>query len=382
VSTGCREKVEALAVAHRLERLARESRPATPCEGVPPSQADELLEAGLAFIQAAKSGKLNADRAREFIDRISKASGEGALHRETFRTFSETWLAGVRLSKSAATVAKYSGTLKRFVETLGPKADQPLDAITSRDVERFRDARIAKVGATTAKHDLTVVGSIFNKARRAGLVLRNVCEAVDRPPPQSREREPFNAEEIAKLLAVASPDWKTAILLGALAGLRLTDACNLSWENVDLENKLLRFRARKTKRNETLPVHQAIVAHLQPFSGPQKGPLTPSLYGLKTGGLDGLSEQFAAIMAKARIDAKKQSALDGKGRSFSARSFHSLRHSFNSELLNAGVPQELRMKLSGHSSREINSTYSHAELQTLRAAVGLIPSVRTHSKRQ
>ena len=37
--------------------------------------------------------------------------------------------------------------------------------------------------------------------------------------------------------------------------------------------------------------------------------------------------------------------------------FHSLRHSFNSAMANAGVSQEIRMKLIGHVSAEMNKGY-------------------------
>ena len=62
-------------------------------------------------------------------------------------------------------------------------------------------------------------------------------------------------------------------------------------------------------------------------------------------------------------------------RNLAALSFHSLRHSFNSVLVNAGVPQELRMKLTGHSSADMNAIYSHHELATIRAALDHLPRI-------
>lgn len=44
--------------------------------------------------------------------------------------------------------------------------------------------------------------------------------------------------------------------------------------------------------------------------------------------------------------------------------------------MNRGVPQELRMKLSGHASEEMNAKYSHVELTTLRAAVEKLPGLK------
>jgi len=83
---------------------------------------------------------------------------------------------------------------------------------------------------------------------------------------------------------------------------------------------------------------------------------------------------FKRIMDRAGIAAGILRERKGHaGRSVSALSFHSLRHSFNSALANSGVSQELRMKLTGHSSADMNTIYSHHELQTIRTAVQTLP---------
>jgi len=66
----------------------------------------------------------------------------------------------------------------------------------------------------------------------------------------------------------------------------------------------------------------------------------------------------------------------GQGRTVRTLTFHSLRYSFNSAMANAGVSQEIRMKLTGHVSAEMNKGYTHHELAPLRAAVALIPVVK------
>jgi integrase len=45
-------------------------------------------------------------------------------------------------------------------------------------------------------------------------------------------------------------------------------------------------------------------------------------------------------------------------------------------MANAGVSQEVRQKLTGHTSAEMNKLYTHHELEPLRAAVAAIPSLR------
>jgi integrase len=85
-----------------------------------------------------------------------------------------------------------------------------------------------------------------------------------------------------------------------------------------------------------------------------------------------LSESFVRIVKRAQINPQN---VQGKGKQkFNRLTFHSLRHSFNSTLANAGVHQEIRMKLTGHSSVGMNDRYTHHALKPLEAAIDLLPS--------
>jgi site-specific recombinase XerD len=72
---------------------------------------------------------------------------------------------------------------------------------------------------------------------------------------------------------------------------------------------------------------------------------------------------------------RDQGEKKAAGRKLSNLSFRLLRHSFNSELANAGVSQEIRRKLTGHSGVEMNRIYMHLELEPLRAAVEKLPTL-------
>jgi hypothetical protein len=76
-----------------------------------------------------------------------------------------------------------------------------------------------------------------------------------------RERH-FYAEEISKLLERANHDWRGAILVGYFTGARLKDVCNLRWGNVDLEKRLITFRAGKTGQLITAAIHSELEEHL------------------------------------------------------------------------------------------------------------------------
>jgi integrase len=82
------------------------------------------------------------------------------------------------------------------------------------------------------------------------------------------------------------------------------------------------------------------------------------------------------LRKRAGIDDGVARKKDGKlGRNVSRLSFHSLRHSFNSAMANADVPLEIRQKLTGHASKDMNKHYTHLELETVRRAVESIPQL-------
>ena len=59
------------------------------------------------------------------------------------------------------------------------------------------------------------------------------------------------------------------------------------------------------------------------------------------------------------------------------RSFHSLRHSFNTFLAQAEVSQDMRMKITGHSTAAINEIYTHRKEEELHDVVkDALPSVQ------
>ena len=145
------------------------------------------------------------------------------------------------------------------------------------------------------------------------------------------EKGIFTAEEISKLLEKANLDWRGAILVGYFTGARLKDVCNLRWSNVDLEKRLITFRAGKTGQLITVAIHPELEEHLLSgnTSDDPQAFLFRSLAGKSGGGKSGLSMAFKRIMEQAEVDAGVARLSSGaKGRSFSLRSFHSLRHSF------------------------------------------------------
>ena len=156
----------------------------------------------------------------------------------------------------------------------------------------------------------------------------------------------------------------------------MSDCTRMKWADVDLTAGTLTYAVKKKGGVEQqVPLHEHLEAHLVSLAGKDEPTeyIMPGMAPKGSGGRHGLSEGFKRIMRKAGLDL--QVVQGGGRRKLARRTFHSLRHSFTSALANAGVPEEVRMKLTGHSSKDIHRGYTHLELETLRQAIGTIPSI-------
>jgi integrase len=323
----------------------------------------------------AKNGTLTEQAAKKIIGEILERTTGEPLHNYKVRDWLAHWLDMKEQVRSNKTATRYRQVIRDFITSLGNRANLALAHLTSKDVLAYRNSIIAaSKTARTANLSVKVVSAAFNAAVRQHFIESNPATALESLPIETEERATFTPAQVSKLLRAAEGDWKGAILLGYYTGARLGDVANMRWSTIDLDQRLIRFTPSKTKKLVTIPLHPDLKRELFRKPGIGKAFLFPSLAGKGTGGKHGLSGRFAAIMEKAGIEGKIIRHAEG-GRATSNLSFHSLRHSFNSAMANAGVSQEIRQKLTGHASADMNARYTHHELEPLRVAIAAIPSV-------
>jgi integrase len=272
-------------------------------------------------------------------------------------------------------MTKYTGIKEAFLKWLGSRADASITTLKPKDFLEYRN-ELLENDRTARTADLNVrkiLGAPFRQAVKLGTLSKNPLASV--PPLKKDEFKKgiFAPEEISRLINAAAQDWKGAILVGYFTGQRLQDVCNLRWDRINLSNRVITFRVAKTGKPVPVPIHPELESHLIACadSDDSRAFLFPTLAGKRS---SWLSVTFKQIMEKAGIEAGVAREKRGdKGRTISSRSWHSLRHSFNSALANHDVSQELRQKLTGHSSAEMNAIYTHHELETIRKAVTSIP---------
>ena len=88
---------------------------------------------------------------------------------------------------------------------------------------------------------------------------------------------------------------------------------------------------------------------------------------------DTRSKQFNRIMKDAKVD--KEIYLDDYERN-GRRSFHSLRHYFNTACANSDIDKDTRKQYSGHSSDEANAIYAKKDPDLMRKELDKLPEIK------
>jgi integrase len=294
----------------------------------------------------------------------------------------ERWLEGKRNTKSESTFIRYRQVIREFIQTIGVAALQlPVSHIQPQHIEAFMADLIAKgQSPSNQRIKVKVLRSFFNRAKALHTITHDPTSPIELPSGIKNTREPFTPDELKALLNVCDPSWKALVLLGALAGLRLSDASSLTWQNVDPEKRVITYFPKKkrhlpgAKRIE-VPIHHDLleaILNLPVSSNAPASPLFPKWCNKTPAGRKGLSMKFNELVAKAGIDSlplKKQGY-----RKFQAKTFHSLRHTFVTLMAENNVSQELRRELAGHDS-DVHRIYTHHSTETYRKAIDSIPAL-------
>lgn len=352
------------------------------------SDRKKAMKAAEAFEDAAKmarSSELTRAAAVKMINELMERTHGDGLDTRSTRQHIEDYQASLQArGTKEGTLKRYRPIFDGFLAHLGnARANARLASVSAQELEAFRDAEL-KTGKTsgTADFALKVLNGVFEDARRKAIILHNPVQAV-KPlhDGTSEERRPFTDAQVSALLAVADIEWQGMILMAYHTGIRLNDAANLTRANID--KKLLRFREAKTahrkqrasERETVVVMSHDLMEYIKSLPTPMKKdePLFPSLYGKQSGSAGGLSNTFSRLLDKAGIDRGQGDEKKGKGRRFSALSFHSLRHTMISRLANSDTPEAVTKAMSGHSTDEAHRRYVHLDTAAQEKVVAKAP---------
>ncbi len=191
--------------------------------------------------------------------------------------------------KRPRTVRDADGKLRSFVYD---NKDRPCRSITTADIERFLDGRKYE-GATRDAYRRAFI-AMFNWAIKRGYTDKNPAMVIERTTSDQKLPAIMSVADVKKLLKQAEcayPKMLPYIAVGIFAGLRPeNELAGLSWEDIDLKEKLIRVDPATSKRRRQRYVE--ISANLVPW-------LTPHAHN--AGRIFFSRRQFRALRAQAGI---------------------------------------------------------------------------------
>lgn len=252
------------------------------------------------------------------------------------------WLHG----KSEKTQIAYSNDVKRFLDFVG----KPLNAVTIGDIQAFTDS-LADYSPASKNRMTASVKSLFTYAHKIGYLRFNVAAVIGLPAVKNTLSERIlPEEEIQKMIILTDkPRDKALLRLLYMAGLRISEACNLKWRDIQPSNgegAYLNVFGKGSKTRSVL-IDSKTYALLLALKG-NSGPDDPVFVSQKGHALS--VPQAWRIVKKAAKRAKIDAPV----------SPHWFRHAHASHALDHGAPIHLVQSTLGHSSITITSRYLHA----------------------
>jgi integrase len=175
----------------------------------------------------------------------------------TVNQYLDRWLAHVRGSLRARTVARYTALLgdhmRPFIGTRPLRQLAPLEIQGIYDQLAVGGRKDGKPGRLAPQHILAVHRCLHRALTQAvtwRLLARNIATDATPPPVPTTEVVTLTPEQVAVLLDAAehapSPWLGTWIVLAAATGARNGELCGLEWSDLDLDAGTIRFRQALT----------------------------------------------------------------------------------------------------------------------------------------
>lgn len=329
--------------------------------GLPQRTRDKLVSIGLLHPERVAAGKQLADHLDDFAAALA-AKGNTPFH--------------VRVVTSRA---------RRIIDGCGFRYYSDLDAakvLAFLDDLRTDTEKKRGISAQTFNFYLASIKQFCRwmvKNRRA---LENPVAHLDGlnvKTDRRRDRRALTVDELVRLLAstrsgperagMAGPERALLYQLAVETGLRANELRSLTRASFDLDAETptvaVEAAYSKRRRRDTLPLRPQLAAELRTFLA-AKAPAAPAFR------LSG-KRRTAARMFRRDVEAAGIPYRDAAGL---VADFHSLRHTFITNLANGGVHPKVAQALARHSTITLTmDRYAHTLMEEQSAALAALPDL-------
>jgi integrase/recombinase XerD len=261
----------------------------------------------------------------------------------------------VRRQYSPITVRSYVRIVEHFRREVGGRLDR-----LSPDTIRRYHASLLLEGRVAVDTVVTHVCALRFFCRH---VLRRKDVYEDLPYPKRRDRLPvvLSPEEVQRLIAGAKNLYHRTMLLTLYgAGLRRAELCDLKVRNIDSQRMMLRVERGKGGRDREIPLSPTLLAALREYYRWMR-PQTYLFPGTKDGWRTDKPITSKVVWEAVRF-AARAAGIDRRV------SPHTLRHSYATQLLEAGADLRTIQVLLGHADLSHTTVYLHLARRHLQAA--------------
>lgn len=185
-----------------------------------------------------------------------------------------------------------------------------------------------------------------------------VFPMLKEPPP----RRGFVEEpQYRKLLAELPEELKPLLVFGYHYGCRRSELLTMRWDQVDEDGRVIRLWTGATKNDEgrVLPIYGDIAGELGKMREAAEG--SPFLFTRRGVAIKDFRASWDAACERAGV---------------ADLLFHDLRRSAVRNMIRAGIPEHVAMKISGHKSREVFRRYAIVNEQDLHEAGEMMEAYR------
>lgn len=302
-------------------------------------------------ITAAAASSLRAERIKQ--SRIGNLPAEVAklsLH-EAFERFRTDYLEIARKFPKDA--------IRMYVKWIDPiMGDKKLAEITPAMVDSLKKSML-QLSPQSQKHVLTLLGEIFNQARKWGLFEgESPTKQVKLPQSDNRRMRFLTKEEAQRLLSELksrSPELWRMSLLSLHTGMRAGEIFHLRWEHINFTDRTVTIMDGKGEQSRVCHMTDQVFDMLQDVANNQEtkaGRLVFPKQGTENEVRYQTGSGFQNIVRAVGLN---EGITDRRNRIV----FHSLRHTFASWLVQKGVPLYTVQKLMGHKTVIMTQRYAH-----------------------
>jgi len=273
----------------------------------------------------------------------------------------------VEKNRSANTIVAYRGDAKRFLELVGYKGPETLNALLPSDISNYMNIlKKNSLSPASLARNLASVKVLFNFLILEGIVDNNLTSTMEAPKQWRKIPSTLSFKEVEHLLnGIDKSDWQgvrnTAMMETLYAtGLRVSELVSLKLTDVNLEAGYLNTFGKGNKER-ILPMGEIAIDYLTTYESNSRPILLKNgqsdSYFLSNRG-SAMSRQNFFYIIKAYAN---QAGID------KPLSPHSLRHAFATHLVQKGADLRSVQLMLGHSDISSTQLYTHIQNAQLKA---------------